>query len=403
MSMATLVECAPAFAESGRWRTRSLLRELIAVSFRPDILSLAGGLPGPELFPVREYRAALDSVLATDVRALQYAPPFEPLKQEIVGLMAARGVQCAGTEILVTTGGQQALGIVSRLLLDPDQAVLPEEATHPGLREAVAEVGPRILTVGTDLDSGMQVTAVADTLARGLRPAFIYCIPDGHNPYGVSLDCAGRRRLVDLARQYRVPIVEDDTYGLLSYDGPHAPALRSLDAHWVIYVGTLSKTIAPALRLGWLVLPARLMPRASIIKEATDLESSAFTQRAVASYLQRGGFQVHLGRLREVYSVRRDALLHALRRHFPRDTRWTRPRGGFFVWVELPSTCDAAALLEAAIEEERVAFVPGDTFAAGGVSAPNGIRLSFATCTADEIDEAVRRLARLLSRRISHV
>ena len=369
------------------------------MSSRPGILSLAGGLPDPDLLPVRDYRAALDWVLATDARALQYAPPFEPLKDEIVGLMATRGVGCTAEEILLTTGAQQAIGIASYLLLNPYGPVLAEAATYPGLSQAVASLRPTMLTVGTDLESGMQVEAAADTLARGTRPAFMYVIPDGHNPYGVSLGRTERHRLVDLARQYQVPIVEDDPYGLLSYDGPHAPPLRSLDEDWVCYIGTFSKTIAPALRLGWMVLPVDLMARAALIKEAGDLESSALTQRAVARYVHRGQFSTHLDRLREVYSIRRDAMLYALHRYFPASTRWTHPRGGFFVWVELPSPVDGVALLDAAITEEGVAFVPGHAFAVGN-TALNGLRLSFATCTPEEIDEGVRRLARVVARRL---
>ncbi len=403
MSSSPLVQSTPDSSDSVGRRTRSLLRELITVSSRPGILSLAGGLPDPSLFPVREYRTALDAVLATDGRALQYAPPFEPLKEEIVGLMAARGVRCTTEEVLLTTGAQQAIGIASSLLLDPYEPVLAEEATYPGLGQAVASLRPKMLTVGTDLESGMRVEAVAETLARSARPAFIYVMSDGHNPYGVSLGRAQRHRLVDLARQYRVPIVEDDPYGLLSYDGPHLPPLRSLDKDWVFHIGTFSKTIAPALRLGWMVLPADLVPRASLIKESSDLECSALTQRAVARLLRQGELSAHLDRLRQVYGVRRDALLAALRRHFPQRARWTRPRGGFFVWVQLPCPVDGRALLDAAVEEERVAFVPGQAFAVGRHPAPSGIRLSFATCTPEQIDDGVGRLARLFERRLSHV
>ena len=400
--MEALVERASVSVESVRGPGRSLLRELLAVSCRPDILSLAGGLPDPALFPAHEYRAALDSVLATDARALQYGPPFEPLKDQIVSLMAMCGVQCTSAEIVVTTGAQQALSIASRLLLDPYQSVLTEHATYPGLPQAVAGLRPTMLTVSTDLASGMRVEAVADHLAHGARPAFIYVIPDGHNPYGVSLDSVQRSRLVDLARRYRVPIVEDDPYGLLSYDGPHPPPLRSLDPDWVFYIGTFSKTIAPALRLGWMVLPVDRVARASRTKEAGDLESSALTQRAVAQYLRGGQFSTHLNRLRQVYRLRRDALLAALRSYFPPDVRWTTPRGGFFVWVELPGACDATTLLNEAIEEERVVFVPGHAFTVGIGTAPNGIRLSFATCLPEEIVDGVRRLGRLVERRLSH-
>ena len=399
--MEALVERVRVSAESARGPARSLLRELLAVSCRPDILSLAGGLPDPGLFPAREYRAALDSVLATDARALQYGPPFEPLRDQVVRLMAMRGVRCTPAEIVVTTGAQQALSIASRLLLDPYQPVLTEHATYPGLHQAVASLRPTMLTVGTDLASGMRVEAVADHLAHGARPAFIYVIPDGHNPYGVSLDSVQRSRLVDLARRYRVPIVEDDPYGLLSYDGPHPPPLRSLDQEWVFYVGTFSKTIAPALRLGWMVLPVDRVARASRIKEADDLESSALTQRAVAQYLRGGQFSTHLNRLRQAYRLRRDAMLAALRSFFPPGARWTAPHGGFFVWVELPEACNVTTLLNDAIEEERVAFVPGRAFAMDASTAPNGLRLSFATCSPGEITDGIRPLARLVQRRLS--
>ena len=399
--MEALVERASVSAASARGPARSLLRELLAVSCRPDILSLAGGLPDPELFPFREYRAALDSVLATDARALQYGSPFEPLKDEIVRLMAMRGVRCTTAEIVVTTGAQQALSIASRLLLDPYQPVLTERATYPGLHQAVASLRPTMLTVGTDLASGMRVEAVADHLVHGARPAFIYVIPDGHNPYGVSLDSLQRSSLVDLARRYGVPIVEDDPYGLLGYDGPHPPPLCSLDRDCVVYIGTFSKIIAPALRLGWMVLPLYLVAQASRIKEAGDLESSALTQRAVAEYLRGGQFSTHLYRLREVYRFRRDAMLAALRSSFPTDVRWTTPRGGFFVWVELPESCDVTMLLNDAIKEERVVFVPGHAFSMDASTAPNGLRLSFATCSPEEITHGVRRLARLVERRLS--
>lgn len=392
----------PALAEWIRGRNRSVLRELVSVVSRPGILSLAGGLPDPELFPTDHYAAALAHVLDHDDGALQYKPPFGPLKQHIARLMARRGAPCTPEQVLLTTGAQQGICIAISLLLERSEPVVLEAATYPGLIEALAPFTPRCLTVGTDLDSGMDVEEVEGLLSRGARPAFIYAIPDGHNPYGVSLSRAKRLRLVELARHHHIPIVEDDPYGLLTYDGAVEPPLRALDEDWVLYLGTFSKTIAPALRLGWMVLPADLMQAAAIVKEAGDLESSALTERAVSFCLQNGFFSAHVRRLRDVYRIRRDALLGALERHFPRDARWTRPHSGFFVWVELPAAVDCAALLNVAIEEERVAFVPGHAFAAGGVAARNCMRLSFASCSPDEIEEGVRRLARLVSRRIAH-
>ena len=393
---------APVLAEWILDRRRSVLRDMVSVAARPGLLSLAGGLPDPALLPTRDYAAAVTHVLATDREALQYAAPFEPLKEQIVRLMAARGVECTPDQILLTTGAQQGIGVAFSLLLERHRAVLVEEATYPGATEAWAALRPQPLTVGTDLESGMDVDAVETVLARGPRPAFIYTIPDAHNPYGVSLSRAKRTRLVELARRYGVPIVEDDPYGLLGYDGPHEPALRAQDEHWVIYIGTFSKTIAPALRLGWMVLPADLLSRAAAVKEAGDLESSALTQRAVSCYLANDLFSTHLRRLREVYKARRDTLVDALRRHFPSGARWVRPRGGFFVWVELPGGIDCAALWRTAIEEEGVAYVPGTAFAVGGRAASNCLRLSFATCAPEEIEEGIRRLACVFEKGISH-
>ncbi len=401
MGAPTLPSGPPVLAKWVRERTRSTLRQMVSVVSGPGVLSLAGGLPDPGLFPTAEYAAALDHVLATDRGALQYKPPFEPLKQQIVGLMADRGVACAPDQIVLTTGAQQGIAIAVSLFLEPHGQLILEEATYPGLDEAAARLRPRLLTVPTDLASGMDVDAVEDILERGAQPAFMYAIPASHNPCGVSLSPAKRHRLVELATLYKIPIVEDDAYGLLSYEGRQEPALRALDEDGIIYVGTFSKTIAPALRLGWMVLPTELVSPATIAKEAGDLESSALTQRAVSFYLERGLFDAHLDALRRVYRGRRDALVAALEHHFPRSARWTRPSGGFFVWVELDRHIDCDALLDRAIEEEGVAFVPGSAFTPRGRTASNCMRLSFATCGPEELEEAVRRLARLLDRTAS--
>ena len=375
---------------------------MLSVYAQPGILSLANGLPAAELISVHEYAAALDKVLSSDARALQYGPPYEPLKEQIVDPMAERGVRCAPEQILVTTGAQQGIDIVTKLLLEPDRQVLTEEVTYPGVTQAVAPFRLELVTVGSDLKSGMDVDAVEDALVGGAQPAFIYAIADAHNPQGVSLSPAKRCQLVELARRFHIPIVEDDAYSQLSCGPAFHPPLRSLEEEWVIYLGTFSKTIAPALRLGWMVLPAKLLPSATIAKEVEDLESSALTQRAVSLYLADGGFSAHLAALRRVYHTRRDALLEALEQHFPSTARWSRPVGGFFVWVELPRAVDCAALLVEALQAERVAFIPGHVFSVSGRAASNCMRLSFATCTPEEIEEGVRRLARLLTRRIPH-
>jgi 2-aminoadipate transaminase len=380
-------------AEWARHLERSMLRKLIGIIAQPGVLSFAGGLPAPELFPTQDFAAAVAEVLATDPRALQYGPPLAELKSQIVELMARRGLTCREEEVLITTGAQQALNILAHLLLDPGGEVLLEEMVYSGIQQAVAPLQPRILTVTTDLERGIDVEAIAEWLAAGHQPAFIYAIPDSHNPLGVSLGRADRDRLVALAARYGVPIVEDDPYGFLSFDGPALPPLRSLNGDWVFYVGSFSKIIAPALRLGWIVAPEELLHRLTVIKESGDLESSAFTQRAVSTYIRSGRLPAHIDRLRQEYCSRRDAMLVALAATFPENVRWTNPAGGMFIWVELPKHVDTVCLLEASLARENIAFVPGVAFAVPGSDAGHCLRLSFSNVSPERITDGIARLS----------
>jgi len=376
--------------------SRSVLRQMIAVVSRPGILSFAGGLPAPELFPAAEYAEALTHVLATDPKAMQYGPSFPRLKAHIVQLMAQRGVTCTEAQVFITTGAQQGLDILARLLVNPGDAVVLEETVYTGIQQAVAPFQPRILPVSTDLAAGMNVDEVEEWLLAEERPSFLYVISDAHNPLGVSLAPERRQQLVNLARQYALPLIEDDPYGLLAYDAPFAPPLRAQDEEIVFYLGSFSKILAPALRLGWMIVPEVMVPKLTVVKEAGDLESSALTQRAVAAYLDAGHLPQHLERLRQEYGRRRDAMLAAMQRHFPSSARWTKPKGGMFIWVELAEWVDTAELLETAVNQEQVAFIPGHAFTVPGRSATNCLRLNFSNCTVDKIEEGIRRLGRVL-------
>ncbi len=379
-----------------RGRGRSALRRMVERVSRPGVLSLAGGLPAPELFPAREYGAAVQQVLATDPRALQYGASYEPLRARLASLLAERGVVCDPGDILLTNGAQQAIGIAAGLLLAPGAPIVFEEAVYTGALEAVAPYSPRILTVGTDPRTGLDVDALESLLAAGERPAFVYLIPEAHNPVGATLSVEKRARLAELAERCHVPLIEDDAYGLLVYEGAPARPLRALAPDWTLLVGSFSKVIAPALRLGYLVVPPALRQAAQLFKESADLECSALTQRALATLLEGGFFPAHLSRLRETYRARRDAMLAALEVEFPAGARFSRPRGGFFVWVELPGDVDTTALLDRALDEEGVAFVPGSAFAADGQGSRGTLRLSFASQAPEAIREGVRRLGRLL-------
>lgn len=380
---------------------RSVLRQMLAVVSRPGILSFAGGLPAPDLFPTSDYSAALSTVLSTDTRALQYGPPFAPLKDHIVALMAERGVLCAPEEIFLTTGAQQALDVLTRYLLDAAGQVLLEEFVYTGIRQAVAPYQPEVLSVQTDLETGIEVDAVVDHLEKGANPAYLYVIPDAHNPLGVSISQEKRLRLADAAATYGLPIIEDDPYGFLSYDDRCLPPIRAYNDSHVFYVGSFSKILAPALRLGWLVAPEALIPKLTVIKEAGDLESSALTQRAVAKYLDGGHLPEHVARLQDEYRLRRDTMLGAMERFFPSGITWTRPRAGMFIWVKLPEQIDAGALLETAVEREKVAFIPGQAFVGSGVSARNFMRLNFSNCCLADIEEGIERLGRVLGAIVS--
>jgi 2-aminoadipate transaminase len=369
----------------------SAIQEMMGLMGRPGIISFALGLPAPELFPVEGYLEAAGRVLRSDRGSLQYRPGFAPLREEIVSLMERRGVRCAPEQVFLTTAAQQGLALIARLLLEPRGAVLCDELVYMGFQQVVEPFEPRLLTVGSDLATGMDVDALEAQLRGGRRPAFIYCITDGHNPLGTSLSMEKRVRLVELARRYRVPILEDDAYGLLGYEDP-LPPLRALDDRWVLYVGSFSKVLAPGFRVGWVVAPPELIPLLGCAKDGLDIDTSTFSQRVVAEYLAHGGFPAHLDTIRAEYGARRNLMLEMMARHFPPGTRWSVPRNGALVWAELPPGLDAGALLPQALEA-GVAYVPGSAFAARGSTAGrNCLRLNFSFPPPDRIREGITRL-----------
>jgi 2-aminoadipate transaminase len=385
----------PALARWARSSGTSALQTMLSVGTRPGTVSFALGLPAPELFPTAEYGRAAAAVLDDDPRALQYSPPHAPLQAHVAALMARRGVACTSEQVFLTTGAQQGISLLARLLLEPGGEVIAETLCYTGFQQAVEPFGPHLLTVPTDLDTGMDVDAVEEILERGARPAFIYTVPNGHNPLAVSLSPEKRVRLVELARAYGVPVVEDDPYGFLVYEGYPPAALRALDQEWVFHVGSFSKILAPALRLGWIVVPEELVPLLAVAKEASDINTATLAQRAVSRYLDGGHLPAHLAMLCREYRLRRDTMLAALEACFPAGARWRLPLGGVFVWVELPEGMDAGEVLRVAVERERVAFVPGHAFAANGSrTASHCMRLNFSHSAPALIEDGIARLAR---------
>jgi 2-aminoadipate transaminase len=370
---------------------------MLMAASRPGIISLALGMPDDKLFPTTAFAQAVQGLLATDPHALQYGPHFQPLKAHVVELMKRRGVVCREEQIFLTAGAQQGMCLLARLLLEPGSEVIAEELIYTGFQQVIEPFQPRVLTVPTCLETGMDVDAVEAHLKGGARPAFIYAITEGHNPLSVSLSKDKRIRLVELAGHYGVPIIEDDAYGFLSYDGKSELPLRALDDQHVFYVGSFSKIVAPALRVGWLVVPEALIRPLSIVKESTDIDSTTFPQRVISAYLETGQLPDHIKHLCSHYGLRRDAMLEALREHFPEETRWTTPRSGMFLWVENDNV-DAAELFERALSLAQVAFIPGFVFNVGAARLkPHSMRLNFSYCSPETIREGIARLGRLLN------
>ncbi len=375
------------------------LRKLHGIAAGRRLLSFAVGMPAHSLFPAEALARVANEVLLTDALALQYGLPSALLKARIVELMAHRGVRCRSEQIFLTTGAQQGLNLIPHLLLDPGGQVLMEETAYEGFQTALRRFGPDLLTVSTR-GSGPDLDEVEALLAAGARPALMYVITDGHNPLGSSMTAENRERLVRLARQFQMPILEDDAYGFLAYEREAPPPLRALDDRWVLYLGSFSKILAPSLRVGWLVVPeGEIAVKLSTLKHISDLDSSTFSQHLIGRYLDSGAFPDHLLELRREYQQRRDTMLHALEQHFPKGVRWSRPRCGFYIWVELPRHIDTAELLRLAVATEGVAFSPGRAFAVGDNGhADHCLRLSFSPCSCEQIEEGMIRLSRLVHR-----
>jgi 2-aminoadipate transaminase len=379
----------------------SLLYELARTfGAKPDVISFAGGIPDLRLAPKPELADAAVQAIQTAPRSLQYNRDLIPLKEKIVEMMAWRGVSCTVEHINITAGGQHAMDVLTRLLLNPGGQVMLEELVYTGIHQAIMPLQPEVITVPIDPQSGLDLEAMSATLAAGARPAFLYTIAASHNPVGVSLSQEKRERLVSLAQRYGMPLIEDDAYGFLHYEDNPPPSLRALDEEWVLYIGSFSKVLAPGFRLGWIVAPPELNEQIRAIKRAAMLSVAPLAQHIVSAYLEANDFAAHVKRLREEYGRRRDAMLQAMAAHFPPEVKWRRPDGGMFVWASVPEGLDTEAIVMRAVEEELVAFIPGKAFI---TDVANGrfdhfLRLSFALYEPERIAEGIARLGRVLAR-----
>jgi 2-aminoadipate transaminase len=402
------------FAARTRGMKSSAMREMMALTERSDVISLAGGLPDTSTFPPELYARLMADVAAeSTARALQYGPTegMAATVGCIVEVMAAEGTVVDPAEVIVTTGGQQVIDLVCKTLIDPGDVIVAEAPTYPGAVPSFSAYQADVEQIEMDED-GMPIDVLESTLdrlqAQGRRPKFIYTIPNFQNPGGVTMSLPRRRRLVEVARERELLILEDNPYGLLRYEGEALPTLYSLDAaavgrggasDLVIYLGTFSKILSPGLRLGWAVAPRPVLEKLNLGKQGSDLCSSPVTQMFVATYFKEResdgtpGWLAYVESLRDLYRRRRDVMLESLEEHFGGRASWTRPQGGLFIWATLEGNVDTTDLLA---RSEGVAFVPGRAAYVDGRRGSSSMRLNFAGVPDEDIREGIRRIGRIM-------
>src|SRR6476661_527302 len=385
------------YAERTSGMSASEVRALFAVASRPEVVSLAGGMPYVEALPAQDVlEVATEVVRDLGPTALQYGGGQGQLalRERAAMLMAEEGVDADPDDVVITTGAQQALDLLGKIFIDPGDTIAVEAPAYVGALTAFAAYQPRFLTIELD-DEGMIVEQLERAIVRGERPTFVYTVPNFGNPAGVTMSERRRRHLVALCREASIPIVEDNPYGLLRFEGEPEACLRSLDPENVIYLGTVSKTFSPGVRVGWALAEQSVVQRLVLAKEAADLCSSNLTMLMTEHWFSdEARWRGTLTGLVDTYRSRRDVMLDALEEHLATEATWTHPGGGFYVWVTVPDWLDTKALLAAAVERQ-VAYVPGIAFYPDGRGA-NQMRLAFCYPTEERIREGVARLGSLI-------
>ncbi len=391
------------YAQRTKFIKSSAIRELLKLTQRPEVISFAGGLPAPEVFPTKEFGEACQRVLAEKGKeALQYGATegYGPLRELIAANMMRYGIVATPDNVMLTSGSQQALDLIAKLLINRGDRILVEAPTYLGALQAFAVFGAEYVSVPIDHD-GLRTDLLDEALRSG--PKFMYLLPNFQNPGGVTLSRERREELVYMSNKYGVPIIEDDPYGQLRYEGEHVPPLVMMDRvnlrrdyeyklGNVIYMSTFSKTLAPGLRLGWIVAPPDVIAKLVQLKQGADLHTSTFNQIVTYEVAKNGFLDEHAKQIRSVYRERRDAMLAALDEFFPEEVTWTRPQGGLFLWVTLPHKMDSEELFDTALKN-NVAFVPGASFYPEGDEGKRHMRLNFSYMECDRIHEGIRRLS----------
>jgi 2-aminoadipate transaminase len=382
------------FSERAAQLQSSFIREILKITQRPDIISFAGGLPSPATFPVERMKAAYDKVLSEAGKvALQYGPTdgYAPLREWIANSLSTEGSIILPEQILMTSGSQQALDLLGKVLVDEGSRVLVETPSYLGALQAFSVYRPEFKSVDTD-EHGLVPSSI-DAVAKGAR--MLYSLPNFQNPTGRSLSLERRRELVETCARLAIPLIEDDPYGSLSYRGEPMPKMVAMNPDGVIYMGSFSKVLTPGIRLGYVCAPLPLVRRLELAKQAADLHTAQLTQMVVHEVVKDGFLDQHIPTIRQLYSDQCQCMLDAMKEHFPASVSWTEPEGGMFIWVTLPQQIDAMKLLEQSLAA-KVAFVPGAPFYAND-PASNTLRLSFVTVPPERIREGIAILGKLIA------
>ncbi|MBC7860991.1 MAG: PLP-dependent aminotransferase family protein [Burkholderiaceae bacterium] len=382
------------FAARAEQLQSSFIREILKITQQPEIISFAGGLPSPATFPVDEMKAAFDKVLTNNGKvALQYGPTdgYLPLRQWVADSLSLDNAKIAPEQVLMVSGSQQALDLLGKVLIDEGSRVLVETPSYLGALQAFSVYQPEFVSVETD-EHGLVPKSI-DPVADGAR--LLYALPNFQNPTGRTLSVERRLELVETCERHGLPLIEDDPYGALSYNGEPLPKMLTMNPDGVIYMGSFSKVLTPGIRLGYVVAPAPLVRRLELAKQAADLHTSQLTQMVVHEVVKDGFLQGHIPTIRTLYGNQCQAMLDAMTEFFPAGVSWTKPEGGMFIWVTLPKHIDAMKLLDQAIAN-KVAFVPGAPFYAND-PATNTLRLSFVTVPPERIREGIAILGKLIA------
>ncbi len=392
------------FAQRTQRMKGSAIRELLKFTEDPEVISFAGGMPAPEAFPTKEFTEACNRILQTQSsQALQYSSTdgYLPLRDMIAKQSKRYGIEVTTDNILITSGSQQALDLLGKIFINPGDHIIVESPTYVGALQALNVYGAEYISIPTD-EEGM----ITSELEKSLRssPKFIYVLPNFQNPTGVTLSFERRLQLIELSEKYGVPIVEDDPYGQLRFEGDNLPAIEVLDSQTraqdgcysgnVIYTSTFSKTLSPGIRLAWVIAPPQVIHKLIMAKQGADLHTATFNQMIAYEVGKDGFINEHVKYIRKIYRERRDVMLETLEEHMPEGVNWTHPQGGLFLWLTLPECIDSKELLTEALKY-KVAFVPGSSFFADA-SHPNTMRLNFSYSNTDLINEGIGRLAKAI-------